>query len=48
MSGGQGHFMRFGLRFLTGVGIPLPPCTLLGQVNQTLADELSSAGGCTP
>jgi ABC-type transporter Mla subunit MlaD len=48
MSGGQGHFMRFGLRFLTGVGIPLPPCTLLGQVNRTLADELSSAGGCTP
>src|SRR5207247_1140596 len=30
MRGGQGHFMRFGLRFLTGVGIPLPPCSLLG------------------
>jgi virulence factor Mce-like protein len=48
MSGGQGHFMRFGLRFLTGVGLPLPPCSLLGQANQMLADEISAAGGCTP
>jgi virulence factor Mce-like protein len=48
MRGGQGHFMRFGLRFLTGVGLPLPPCSLLGKVNQTLADEISAAGGCTP
>jgi phospholipid/cholesterol/gamma-HCH transport system substrate-binding protein len=48
MSGGEGHFMRFGLRFLTGVGIPLPPCSLLGKVNQALADQISQAGGCTP
>jgi phospholipid/cholesterol/gamma-HCH transport system substrate-binding protein len=48
MTGGQGHFMRFGLRFLTGVGLPLPPCSLLGQANQMLADEISAAGGCTP
>jgi len=48
MRGGQGHFMRFGLRFLTGVGLPLPPCSLLGQANQMLADEISQAGGCTP
>ncbi|MDX6606676.1 MAG: phospholipid/cholesterol/gamma-HCH transport system substrate-binding protein [Solirubrobacterales bacterium] len=48
MSGGQGHFMRFGLRFLTGVGIPLPPCSLLGKANQPLAAEISTAGGCTP
>jgi virulence factor Mce-like protein len=48
MSGGQGHFMRFGLRFLTGVGLPLPPCSLLGQANQPLADQISQAGGCTP
>jgi phospholipid/cholesterol/gamma-HCH transport system substrate-binding protein len=43
-----GHFMRFGLRFLTGVGMPLPPCGLLGQANAGLADALSTAGGCTP
>ena len=48
MRGGQGHFMRFGLRFVTGVGLPLPPCSLLGQVNQALADQLSTAGVCTP
>jgi ABC-type transporter Mla subunit MlaD len=45
---GQGHFMRFGLRFLTGAGQPLPPCSLLAKVNQQLADQLSNAGGCTP
>ena len=33
----NGH-MRFGLRFLTGVGIPLPPCSLLGKVNLGLFD----------
>ena len=43
-----GHFMRFGLRFLTGVGAPLPPCELLQLVNPDLADALSAAGGCTP
>jgi phospholipid/cholesterol/gamma-HCH transport system substrate-binding protein len=48
MRGGQGHYMRFGLRFLTGVGLPLPPCSLLGEVNQALADQISKAGGCTP
>lgn len=45
---GQGHFMRFGLRFLTGVGLPLPPCTLLTAVAPTLAGALESSGGCTP
>jgi ABC-type transporter Mla subunit MlaD len=48
MSGGQGHFMRFGIRFVTGVGLPLPPCSLLAKANQMLADELSTAGACTP
>jgi ABC-type transporter Mla subunit MlaD len=45
---GPGHFMRFGLRFLTGAGQPLPPCSLLAQVNPQLAGTLSAAGGCTP
>jgi ABC-type transporter Mla subunit MlaD len=45
---GQGHFMRFGLRFLTGAGAPLPPCTLVDKVAPTLATALESAGGCTP
>ena len=44
---GDGHFMRFGLRFLTGVGLPLPPCSLLAAVSPTLAATLASAGGCT-
>jgi phospholipid/cholesterol/gamma-HCH transport system substrate-binding protein len=43
-----GHFMRFGLRFITGVGLPLPSCALLALANPALADALSSAGGCTP
>jgi ABC-type transporter Mla subunit MlaD len=44
---GQGHFMRFGLRFLTGAGQPLPPCTLLAKVSPSLAKTLAAAGGCT-
>jgi len=43
-----GHFMRFGLRFLTGFGAPLPPCALLELANPQLAAALSAAGGCTP
>jgi ABC-type transporter Mla subunit MlaD len=45
---GQGHFMRFGLRFLTGAGLPLPPCSLLSGVAPTLATVLESSGACTP
>jgi ABC-type transporter Mla subunit MlaD len=45
---GQGHFMRFGLRFLTGAGLPLPSCTLLSQAAPTLSTLLQSFGGCTP
>jgi ABC-type transporter Mla subunit MlaD len=45
---GEGHFMRFGLRFLTGAGLPLPQCTLLEQAAPTLASLLESFGGCTP
>jgi hypothetical protein len=44
---GQGHFMRFGLRFLTGVGLPLPPCSLLAVVSAQAASALAAAGGCT-
>lgn len=44
---GQGHFMRFGLRFLTGVGAPLPPCTLLNTVSPQLGALLAKYGGCT-
>ena len=43
-----GHFMRFGLRFLTGFGAPTPPCALLELVNPDLAAALSAAGACTP
>jgi ABC-type transporter Mla subunit MlaD len=45
---GQGHFMRFGLRFLTGAGLPLPPCSLVQQVSPSAATALAAAGGCTP
>jgi ABC-type transporter Mla subunit MlaD len=45
---GQGHFMRFGLRFLTGFGQPLPPCALLDKVAPSLGVLLAKAGGCTP
>ena len=45
---GEGHFMRFGLRFLTGAGQPLPPCTLLDRANPALGAAVARAGGCTP
>ncbi len=45
---GQGHFMRFGLRFLTGVGLPLPSCSLLQAISPTIAGVLGAAGACTP
>ncbi|MDX6663839.1 MAG: phospholipid/cholesterol/gamma-HCH transport system substrate-binding protein [Solirubrobacteraceae bacterium] len=43
---GAGHFMRFGFRFLSGVGAPVPPCTLLAQANAALAAGLQKVGGC--
>jgi phospholipid/cholesterol/gamma-HCH transport system substrate-binding protein len=43
-----GHFMRFGLRFLTGAGLPLPPCSLLERANAAIAAAVATAGGCTP
>jgi ABC-type transporter Mla subunit MlaD len=45
---GQGHFMRFGLRFLTGAGQPLPPCKLVEKISPSVAQDLERAGGCTP
>lgn len=45
---GAGHYMRFGLRFLTGAGQPLPPCSLLERASPALASQLEKAGGCTP
>jgi ABC-type transporter Mla subunit MlaD len=43
---GVGHFMRFGARFFTGLGGPLPPCTLVAKVSQQLASELAANGIC--
>jgi phospholipid/cholesterol/gamma-HCH transport system substrate-binding protein len=43
---GVGHFMRFGASFFTGLGAPLPPCTLLASVSPTLASEFSAEGIC--
>jgi virulence factor Mce-like protein len=45
---GDGHFMRFGLRFLTGAGQPLPRCDDVKALNPQLATQLSGAGACTP
>jgi ABC-type transporter Mla subunit MlaD len=45
---GAGHFMRFGFRFITGAGYPLPPCTLLAKASPQLAEALANAGGCNP
>jgi len=45
---GSGHFMRFGFRFLTGIGVPAPPCTLLDQASPQLGAAFASAGACTP
>jgi ABC-type transporter Mla subunit MlaD len=45
---GQGHFMRFGLRFLTGVGVPLPSCSLLERAAPPLASLLEKLSACTP
>jgi hypothetical protein len=45
---GDGHFMRFGLRFLTGAGQPLPRCSDLEGLSPQLAAVLEPSGGCTP
>lgn len=48
IGGADGHFMRFGFRFVTGLAQPLPPCDLLVKASPSLAQLFSSAGGCTP
>lgn len=45
---GTGHFMRFGFRFLTGLGVPAPPCAPLETQAPQLAASLNEAGLCTP
>jgi phospholipid/cholesterol/gamma-HCH transport system substrate-binding protein len=45
---GNGHFMRFGLRFLTGAGQPLPRCSDVESLDAQLGAALSASGGCTP
>jgi ABC-type transporter Mla subunit MlaD len=44
--GDEGHFMRFGFRFLTGAGRPAPPCALLAQVSPDLAEAFGQSGVC--
>lgn len=48
MQQGDGHFMRFGIRFLTGLGVPVPPCGDVGAVSAPLRDLLASLELCTP
>ena len=48
MQQGDGHFMRFGIRFLTGIGVPVPPCGDVGAVSAPLRDLLASLELCTP
>ena len=45
---GPGHFTRFSARFFTGIGLPAPPCSGIGRVNEQAADLLSKNGLCTP
>jgi ABC-type transporter Mla subunit MlaD len=44
--GDDGHFMRFGFRFLSGAGRPVPPCNLLESVSPQLAAQAAQAGAC--
>jgi len=45
---GDGHFMRFGIRFLTGIGIPVPPCGDVKAFSTPLHELLASLELCTP
>jgi len=47
-SQGHGHFMRFGMRFLTGLGTPAPPCSAVEAMSPEVAALLSSLELCTP
>jgi ABC-type transporter Mla subunit MlaD len=48
MQQGDGHFMRFGIRFLTGIGVPVPPCQDVQALGPTLAPLLEKLELCTP
>lgn len=48
MQQGDGHFMRFGIRFLTGLGIPVPPCGDVEAFSPPLKALLSPLELCTP
>jgi ABC-type transporter Mla subunit MlaD len=43
---GAGHLVRFDGHFYSGVGAPLPPCTLVEKLGSGLADSLAKAGVC--
>ncbi|MDO9409652.1 MlaD family protein [Patulibacter sp.] len=45
---GDGHFMRFGIRFLTGIGIPVPACGDVETLSPPLKGLLASLELCTP
>ncbi|WP_320670204.1 MlaD family protein [Patulibacter defluvii] len=45
---GEGHFMRFQIRFLTGLGLPLPPCATITGLSPDLGKLLSGLELCTP
>lgn len=48
MQQGDGHFMRFGIRFLTGIGVPVPPCSAVNTLTPQLEQLLSGLELCTP
>lgn len=48
MQQGDGHFMRFGIRFLTGVGVPAPACGDVEALSPPLKALLASQELCTP
>ena len=43
---GNGHFVRFDGHFYSGVGVPVPPCTLLDSVDPSLGTQLAKVGLC--
>ena len=45
---GNGHFMRFGSRFYSGIGPPAPRCENIEELNPEFADTAEKEGLCTP
>jgi ABC-type transporter Mla subunit MlaD len=48
MQQGDGHFMRFGIRFLTGLGVPVPACGDVESFSPPLKQLLAPLELCTP